>query len=179
LFPQRRTTCPNGEWGYITRRHMLEPVRPEAALPDRALCLATFSRFLIVNKTSLSLSLSQLLGDPRPRGRANRHDPRLGPSWSAREREGDEPLEPKTGTRNVRWVSPGTQGVPLSCPATGSPCGTPPRPRLKTTTGGLPYGVALGPLKRSTQTSISLLTRTLPLALRLVRPQHARLGMTL
>ena len=37
---------------------MLEPVRPEAVLPDRALCLPTFSHFLIVNKTSLSLSLS-------------------------------------------------------------------------------------------------------------------------
>ena len=30
------------------------PVRPEAVLPDRALCLPTFSHFLIVNKTSLS-----------------------------------------------------------------------------------------------------------------------------
>ena len=29
---------------------MLEPVRPEAVLPDRALCLPTFSHFLIVNK---------------------------------------------------------------------------------------------------------------------------------
>jgi len=44
--------------GYSTRRPMLEPVRPEAVLPDRALCLQlpTFSHFLIVNKTSLSLS---------------------------------------------------------------------------------------------------------------------------
>jgi hypothetical protein len=39
-----------------TRRHMLEPVRPEAELPDRA-HLPTFSHFLIVHKTSLSLSL--------------------------------------------------------------------------------------------------------------------------
>ena len=54
----RRATRPNGEWGYSTRRHMLEPVRREAVLPDRALCLPTFSHFLIVNKTSLSLSLS-------------------------------------------------------------------------------------------------------------------------
>jgi hypothetical protein len=37
---------------------MLEPVRPEAVLPDRALCLPTFSHLLIVNKTALSLSLS-------------------------------------------------------------------------------------------------------------------------
>ena len=37
---------------------MLEPVRPGAVSPDRALCLPTFSHFLIVNKTSLSLSLS-------------------------------------------------------------------------------------------------------------------------
>jgi hypothetical protein len=37
---------------------MLEPMRPEAVLPDRALCLPTFSHSLIVNKASLSLSLS-------------------------------------------------------------------------------------------------------------------------
>jgi hypothetical protein len=35
---------------------MLEPVHPEAVLPDRALCLPTFSHHLIVNKL-LSLSL--------------------------------------------------------------------------------------------------------------------------
>jgi hypothetical protein len=42
------------------RRHMLEPVRPEAVLPDRdrALCLATFSHFLIVKKNSFSLPLT-------------------------------------------------------------------------------------------------------------------------
>ena len=40
---------------------MLEPVRPEAVLPDMALCLPTFCHFLIVNKTSLSLSLSLCL----------------------------------------------------------------------------------------------------------------------
>jgi hypothetical protein len=53
--PARRATWPTGAWGYNTRRHMLEPVRPEAVLPDRALCLPTLSHFLIVNKTSLSL----------------------------------------------------------------------------------------------------------------------------
>jgi hypothetical protein len=37
---------------------MLEPVCPGAVSPDRALCLPTFSHFLIVNKTSLSLALS-------------------------------------------------------------------------------------------------------------------------
>jgi hypothetical protein len=37
---------------------MLEPVRPGAVSPDRALCLSTFSHFVIVNKTSLSLALS-------------------------------------------------------------------------------------------------------------------------
>jgi uncharacterized membrane protein YgcG len=37
---------------------MLEPVRPDAVSPDRALCLPTFSHLLIVNKTSLSLTLS-------------------------------------------------------------------------------------------------------------------------
>jgi len=36
------------------------PVRQEAVLPDRAVCLPTFSHFVIVNKTSLSLSLSVL-----------------------------------------------------------------------------------------------------------------------
>ena len=49
---------------------MLEPVRPEAMLPDRALCLPTFSHFLIVKKTSLplplSLSLSHSLSPPPP-----------------------------------------------------------------------------------------------------------------
>jgi hypothetical protein len=39
-------------------RCMLEPVRPGAVSPDRALCLPTYSHFLIVNKTSFSLSLS-------------------------------------------------------------------------------------------------------------------------
>jgi hypothetical protein len=79
-------------------------------------------------------------------------------SWRAGEREGDRPLEPKTGTHNVRWVS--HSGVPLSCPATGSPPGTPPRPRLKTTTGGLPRDR----LGTPTEVNVSLLTRTLPLA---------------
>jgi hypothetical protein len=37
---------------------MLEPVRPGAVSPDRALCLATFNHFVMVNKTSLSISLS-------------------------------------------------------------------------------------------------------------------------
>ena len=32
---------------------------PELVLPDRALCLPAFSHFLIVNKTSLFLSLSR------------------------------------------------------------------------------------------------------------------------
>jgi hypothetical protein len=36
---------------------LLEPVRPGAVSSDRALYLPTFSRFVIVNKTSLSLSL--------------------------------------------------------------------------------------------------------------------------
>jgi hypothetical protein len=44
---------------------MLEPVRPGAASPDKALCLPTLSHFLIVNKNfslSLSVSLSASLG---------------------------------------------------------------------------------------------------------------------
>ena len=36
---------------------MLESVRPEAVLPDRALYLPTFSHFLVVNKNPRSLSL--------------------------------------------------------------------------------------------------------------------------
>jgi hypothetical protein len=38
---------------------ILEPVRPGAVSPHRALFLPTFSHFVIVNKTSLSLSLEQ------------------------------------------------------------------------------------------------------------------------
>ena len=56
----------NRRAGDSTRRHMLEPVRPEVVLPDRALCLPTFSHFLVVNKTPPppleSLSLSFLAG---------------------------------------------------------------------------------------------------------------------
>jgi hypothetical protein len=37
---------------------MLEPVCPGVVSPDRALCSPTLSHFLIVNKTSLSLSLA-------------------------------------------------------------------------------------------------------------------------
>jgi hypothetical protein len=61
---------------YSTRCHVLEPVRPEAVLPDRALCLPAFSHFFIVNKTSLSppplsikllsLSLSHSLSEANP-----------------------------------------------------------------------------------------------------------------
>ena len=40
---------------------MLEPVRPGAVSPGRALCLPTFNHFLIVKKTSLSRSLSRSL----------------------------------------------------------------------------------------------------------------------
>ena len=50
-----------------------------------------------------------------------------------------DPWNPKQG-HNVRWVSPARSCVPLSCPATGRPSGTPPHPRLKTTTGGLTRG---------------------------------------
>ena len=42
----------------LSRCHMLGHKRPEAVLPDRTLYLPTFSHFLIVNKTSLSLSIS-------------------------------------------------------------------------------------------------------------------------
>jgi hypothetical protein len=40
------------------RRVGVEPVRPGAVSLDRALCLPTFSHFLICNKTALSLALS-------------------------------------------------------------------------------------------------------------------------
>jgi len=39
----------------------ISPVRPEALLTDKALCLPTFSHFLFVDKTSLSLSLQHHL----------------------------------------------------------------------------------------------------------------------
>ena len=45
----------------LSLSHMLEPVHAEAVSPDRALCLPTFRHFLIVNKTSLSLSLARAL----------------------------------------------------------------------------------------------------------------------
>jgi hypothetical protein len=48
IVPQRRARWPSGEWGYSTRRHMLEPVRPEAVLPDRTLYLPTFSHITLV-----------------------------------------------------------------------------------------------------------------------------------
>jgi hypothetical protein len=55
---------------------ILEPVRPGAASPDKALCLPTFSHFVIVNKTSLPLSLSLSLSlstiARRGRGREGR-----------------------------------------------------------------------------------------------------------
>jgi hypothetical protein len=46
---------------------MLEPVRPGAVSPDRALCLPTFSHFLIVNKTSSLSPLSLGSEAPPPR----------------------------------------------------------------------------------------------------------------
>jgi hypothetical protein len=65
LIAATRATRRNREWGYSTRRHMLEPKRPEAVLPDRALFLPTFIHFLIVNELplppSFSLSLSPSL----------------------------------------------------------------------------------------------------------------------
>ncbi len=54
--PRRARSCPSSpsHTHSHTHTHMLEPVRPGAVLPDRTLCLTTFSNFLIVNKTSLS-----------------------------------------------------------------------------------------------------------------------------
>jgi hypothetical protein len=57
---------PPAQAGHMAKRRVgvecspsiLEPVRPGAVSPDRALCLPTFSHFVIVNKTSLSLTLS-------------------------------------------------------------------------------------------------------------------------
>jgi hypothetical protein len=42
----------------IVNKTSLSLVRPGAVSPDRALCVPTFSHFVIVNKTSLSLFLS-------------------------------------------------------------------------------------------------------------------------
>jgi len=58
---------PPAQAGHMAKRSVgveyspsiLEPVRPGAVSPDRALCLPTFSHFVIVNKTSLSLSLTR------------------------------------------------------------------------------------------------------------------------
>ena len=56
---ERRATRPSGEWGYRTRRHMLEPSAQRRCHPTEALYVPTFSHLLIVNKLlSLSLSLS-------------------------------------------------------------------------------------------------------------------------
>ena len=60
------STHPPGGPGHMAKRRvgveywlsMLEPVRPKAVSPDRALCLPTFSHFVIVNKTSLIHRLS-------------------------------------------------------------------------------------------------------------------------
>ncbi len=59
---------PPAEAGHMAKRRvgigyspsMLESVRPGAVSPDRALCLPTSSHFLIVNKTSLTHTLSSL-----------------------------------------------------------------------------------------------------------------------
>ena len=54
--PCVRKGMPHGqtESGGTVSPSYVGPVRPEAVLPDRALCLPTFIHFLIVNKTSLS-----------------------------------------------------------------------------------------------------------------------------
>ena len=75
---------------------MLEPVRPEAVLPDKALCLPTFSHFLIVNKF-LSLSPPPVVGqsDFARVGRSSDYDAaQLG------EGEGASPLV-LAGSRNA------------------------------------------------------------------------------
>jgi len=69
---EARCVHPPAKAGHMTKRRvglefspsMLEPVRPGAVLPDRALSLPTvptFSHILIFNKTSLSLALSLAL----------------------------------------------------------------------------------------------------------------------
>jgi hypothetical protein len=63
---ERRATRPSGEWGYRTRRHMLEPSAQRRCHPTEALYVPTFSHLLIVNKLlslSLSLSLSRVWVD--------------------------------------------------------------------------------------------------------------------
>ena len=57
---------------------MVEPERAEAVLPDRALCLPTFSHFLIVNKNSLSLARSLAHMEQS----ATSHEPRVEVSQS-------------------------------------------------------------------------------------------------
>jgi hypothetical protein len=56
LPPPPPLACPS----LASSSSLPEPVRPGAMSPDRALCLPTFSHFLIVNKTSLPLSLQYI-----------------------------------------------------------------------------------------------------------------------
>jgi hypothetical protein len=53
----QRRCYPTGP-GHLRPESFYAAHRPEAVLPDRALCLPTFGHFLIVKKTSLSPSLS-------------------------------------------------------------------------------------------------------------------------
>ena len=71
---------------------MLEPVRPGAVSPERALCLPTFSHFLIVNKTSLSLGLLALssVSQSRAMNEVDAGRDRRTPAWVRH--DVDEPL---------------------------------------------------------------------------------------
>ena len=43
---ERRATRPNGEWGYITRCHMLGPERLEVVSPERGVVLTDLQSFI-------------------------------------------------------------------------------------------------------------------------------------
>jgi hypothetical protein len=61
--------------------------------------------------------------------------------------KGGGPLEPKTGTQNVRWVSPAHSATELS--GNGTPLRHATRLEVKNLQRWIAYGVAVGLLKRS------------------------------
>jgi hypothetical protein len=60
---ERRATRPNREWGYSTRRHMLDPERPAAVLPDRALYLLSFGTTPLQGDTAAGHSWPSIGGE--------------------------------------------------------------------------------------------------------------------
>jgi len=84
----------------------------------------------------------------------------------------------QTSFKSVLSLRPAHNGVSLSCPATGRPRGTPLRPRLKTTTGGLPRGSLWDPRGQRKPPCHSQ-PELCPWHLRLVRPSAVSLNADL